>query len=111
MDKTQIITLILGSAAVGALVSSLMTAWTTHLERRARREELIFTKALEMTHKRIDTLTKAFEMSNYTHMELPPEMEMASKFHKALSHLFKHGEVNPEMLKEIEGGNFLNKAP
>lgn len=109
MYKTQLISLLFGSALIGALVSSLMTAWTTHLERKARREELTFSKALEMTHQKIESLTKLFEMSDYTTMSLPPEMEMAAKFHKALSYLFTHGELDATTKKEIYGGAILKR--
>jgi hypothetical protein len=44
MDKGQIIALLFGSAAAAALISAGMTAWTNHLERKARRAETLLNR-------------------------------------------------------------------
>jgi hypothetical protein len=106
MDKTQIITLILGSAAVGALVSSLMTAWTSRLERKARQQELLLTKSLEMaqvTTKRMQELGEALGGGL-----IAPEIVTARWYHRQLSSLFATGKIGDEMEKEFH--DYIHRA-
>ena len=52
MPLTQVILLVLSSAAVGALVSSLLTLLGSALERKARRRELLLSKAIDLAINR-----------------------------------------------------------
>jgi hypothetical protein len=49
---------VLTSAAVGVLVSAMLTLIGQYLERRARQNELLLTKALEMAVRRSDVAMK-----------------------------------------------------
>jgi hypothetical protein len=64
MDKTQIISLLLGSAAVGALMSSVITLLGQVMERRSRIKELIFSKAVEMAQHRAESILAAAKHTN-----------------------------------------------
>lgn len=54
---------VLTSAAVAVLVSQAMTLLGQYLDRRARREELLFTKALEMAIRKNEVMIKTVELS------------------------------------------------
>lgn len=90
MDKTQIITLVLGSAAIGALVSSVITLAGQYFERKARREELLLTKAVEMAHYRY---TIATDYAKTHGGGVVPEIEIAADFHRYLRHLLTHNDL------------------
>jgi len=52
---------VLTSAAVGVLVSSVVTLWGQYLERGARRKELLLTKALEMAKRMSELRMRAVD--------------------------------------------------
>ena len=88
MDKTQLIIALIGSAAVGALVSSLITFLAQWRERKSRREELILSKAIEMAHSRVSNVLQ----SDFKGL-IMPEIEMTQEYHRWLTHLLKHGNL------------------
>ena len=57
---------VLTSAAVGVLVSSIVTLIGQHLERRARREELLLVRALELAAARREFVLQVAEKNNQT---------------------------------------------
>ena len=79
--------IVLGSAAVGALVSSGITMWGQYLERKSRREELILTKAIEMAHTRFE------HVKDIPGAQIPPEIKMAEDYHRWLKYLMNHGKL------------------
>jgi hypothetical protein len=79
MDKTQIITLVLSSAAVGALASSVINLAGQYFERRARKRELILTKAIEMSHQRFENAMTVLKDSGQVG-KIVPEIYMALQY-------------------------------
>jgi hypothetical protein len=96
MDKSQIISLVLGSAAVGALVSSLMTLTGQYFERKSRKREIILGKAIEMAHQRFENTITALRDSGQQG-KIVPEIYMALQYHKSLTALFETGDLDEEM--------------
>ena len=101
MDKLQIISLLLGSAAIGALVSSLMTAWTSHLERKSRREELVLSEAINMGQKNMDV---ALEVARAGGRPVPiiPLIEMVMDYHKWLKSLLDTGQMPADYVRTVD---------
>jgi hypothetical protein len=95
VDKAQIITLVLSSAAIGALVSSIITLTGQYFERKARREELLLTKSIELAVQRTNTIIDAAK-----HGDRPAVLEdnavLAEKYYQWLRHLIKHNAVPDE---------------
>jgi hypothetical protein len=88
MDKTQLTLALIGSAAVGALISSVITALAQWRERKSRREELLLTKAIEMAQSRVATVLQSGFQG-----KIMPEIEMAQQYHRYLKHLLEHGKL------------------
>lgn len=59
MDRAQILIAVIGSAAIGAPVSSLITEVGKWRERQSRREELLLTKAIEMAQSRVSNVRES----------------------------------------------------
>lgn len=76
------------SAAIGALVSSVIAEIGKWRERKAKREELLLSKAIEMAHARFEHLL-AEEFSG----KVMPEIEMTAMYHRWLSHLLDKGKL------------------
>jgi hypothetical protein len=64
MDRIQIISLVLGSAAIGALVLSVITLLGQSFERKARREELLLTKSIDLALQRTGLIVDAAKHGN-----------------------------------------------
>jgi len=58
MDKSQFVLALIGSAAVGALVSSFITAVAQWRERVSRQKELLFTMCVELAKTKTELLMK-----------------------------------------------------
>ncbi|MFL6439881.1 MAG: hypothetical protein ACJ71Q_20080 [Terriglobales bacterium] len=95
MGNGQIISLLLGSAAIGALISSGITELGRWRERKARREELLLAKAVEMAHFRFQAAT---EHANKFGGAVQPEIEMTEEYHGNLKSIFETGFL-PETYK------------
>ena len=54
---------IITSAAVGTLVSNLMTLWGQHLERRSRREELALNQAVGLAVSHRDFVFRFYQQT------------------------------------------------
>ena len=52
MDKSQFVLALIGSAAVGALVSSIITVLAQWRERVSRQKELVFTKSIDLAKQK-----------------------------------------------------------
>ncbi len=66
MDRKQILVAIIGSAALGALVSSVITELGRWRERKSRREELAVAKASEMAHTKVQLMMQVFKDTGQT---------------------------------------------
>jgi hypothetical protein len=80
---------ILGSAAIGALVSSVMTAVDRWRERTARERELLFRSALEISKITAERAAKDSE-------QFTPGLElmMVEKTHEILQQVYKTGKMS-----------------
>jgi hypothetical protein len=97
MDKIQTITLLLSSAAIGALVSAGLTALSQWRERVARYRELLLTKSIEMAQKTTELLIAQSAPGSLFH----PEIVTARWYHRQLASLFKTGKLDADLEKEF----------
>ena len=88
--------LILGSAAVGALVSSVITILGQFFDRIAKKKELIFTKAIEMAHDSIELIQANPQNPDGTTTIRPPIIIMR-RYHRELTMLYEKGELSPRL--------------
>src|ERR1700687_1113008 len=100
MDRSQTLIALLGSAAIGALVSSVITAFAQWRERKSRREELLLTKAIEMAHSRFVNVMTILKDTGQDG-KLEPDLLMLEDYHKSLRHLLKHNELDPATKERI----------
>jgi len=87
---------LLGSAAIGALVSSLITAIAQWRERKSRREELLLTKAMEMARARVATIAAT------TGGKIEPDILMTEDYYVSLKHLIEHDCLDPKTKDRIK---------
>jgi hypothetical protein len=89
---------ILTSAAVAVLVSGAITLLGQYLERRARRGELLFTKALEMAIRKNEVTIRALELSG-GRATLQDEVISAETYLRWLKELLKTGKLPPDAVR------------
>jgi hypothetical protein len=87
--------LVLTSAAVGALASSVVTFVGQLLERRARREELLLVKALEVAKARNEVMVRQAERLA-SGMIVPDMVFSAEVYFRWLECLMKTGKFPPD---------------
>lgn len=88
------------SAAVGALVSAGIGFLGQYLERRARRKELLLTKAIDLAFRRTDVMFRIAERNNRG-MVVRDDASLTGDYYRILEHLFEHG-VLPSDFKAHE---------
>jgi hypothetical protein len=88
--------IVLTSSAVGVLVSSIVALAGQYLERRARRGELLLTKALEMAIRRTDVIMKSIEVSGRGSASLSDEVINAETYLRWLKFLLDSGKLPPD---------------
>jgi len=86
---------ILGSAAVGALVSSLITQLGLWRERHARRQELILSEAVKLGQTQMDTALQVAAAGG-KRTAIIPMIEMIGTYHKLLKHLLETDKLGPD---------------
>jgi hypothetical protein len=86
---------VLTSAAVAVLVSGAITLLGQYLERRARRDELLFTKALETAIRKNEVTIRALEVSG-GHATLQDEVISAETYLRWLKELLNTGKLPPD---------------
>jgi hypothetical protein len=106
MNATPIWILFISSAAIGALVSASMTAFTQWQDRKARQRELIFSKSVEMANTETDRFLKMIEMKGEG--ALYPTIVTARWYHKQLTRLFAEGKIADDLEKDF--GDYINKS-
>jgi len=94
-DTSNLLAL-LSSAAVGALVSSVITTIDRWRERKSRREELLLGKSTEMTRAHIDLIVKSGGG------KIEPPMLMLEDYYRSLKHLVQHDTLDPNDKQRIE---------
>jgi hypothetical protein len=95
MDKAQIITLVLGSAAIGAFVSSVVTLFGQWRERKSRREEIVLTEAVKLAEMNMNaTLNMAKARAAVDKdTRIVPMIEMVRDYHEWLRGLLDTGRL------------------
>jgi hypothetical protein len=101
---TQTASVILGSAAVGALTSSVITFVGQILERRARQKELLISKAIDLAQLQVKFLQDASQAMQ-TGVQIYPYIVYARWYHKELSLLHETNSLSQEI--EIKYADFL----
>jgi hypothetical protein len=96
---------ILGSAAIGALVSSLITALSQWRERSSRKRELLVSKSIEMAHKWTDNSMRILEHTGKSG-DLYPDVVLARWYHRQLTRLFNEGKIADDL--EEDFSDFIN---
>jgi hypothetical protein len=89
------------SAAVGAAISSIVTAISQHYERRMRRDELLLKTATELATKFMDTTTNIAKEYN-KEVDIPPFSWSVYEFHRHLKHLMRYHKLPPDDQKKME---------
>lgn len=99
IDWASIVT----AAAVGSIASSAITLIGQHLERIARRRELLLTKAIELARIKNDR-TVQVTIASRSQAKIDDEVYLARAFFEELEHLFRAGKlpVNAEKYYEQE---------
>jgi hypothetical protein len=87
--------IVLTSAAVASLVSGVITLVGQTLERRSRRRELLFTKAIEMSAARVEFI-KELALKTGGSAALQDPVMLAEKYFRWLTHLLDKGELPAE---------------
>lgn len=108
MDKTQIITLLLSSAAIGALVSAGLTAFSQWRERLARQNELILSKSVELAMKHTEVRLKMAEGMK-AKADIYPEIVIARFYHRQLKRLLHKHLLSSDM--ETEFYEVIHRVP
>src|SRR5882762_6172639 len=88
--------LVLTSAGVAAVVSALITLVGQSLERRSRRDELTFSKALDLAITRSERLIKLVDASPGSTAMLYDDAFQAETYYQWFRHLLTHGELPPD---------------
>ena len=91
MDKTQLILALIGSAAIGALVSSLITVAGQYFERKARRQELLLKEALGLAQWRVDLAVA--QTGPGQRAILTDKVVLTETYYGYLQHLMEHGRL------------------
>jgi hypothetical protein len=86
---------VLTSAAVGVLVSSFVALLGQYLERRARRDELLLTKAVEMAAERRKLAMEVAEKTGAT-ASLLDDAIVAETYFRWLKKLLETGKLPPD---------------
>jgi hypothetical protein len=84
--------ILISSAAVGALVSSIITLVGQQIERNARRRELLLSEAVKMAMGHREYLLK-FAESQHTSVFMPEQARLAQTYFLALSSLITEGNL------------------
>jgi hypothetical protein len=77
---------------VATVISGLFASATVLLDRRARRRELIFTKALELAKLKVDTLIDLYKTTGKRIFTADP-VEYAEWYYKILEQLHSTGRL------------------
>ncbi len=86
---------ILGSAAVGVVVSTVITLIGQFWERRARRKELLLSKAIELAIRRTDIGMRLADKTGKL-VILPDDAMLAAGYYNDLKHLLDKGDLPAE---------------
>jgi hypothetical protein len=94
MGSIEIVFALLGSAAIGALISSIITVLSQRRERKSRREELALATATTMAANRTSTLIKI-------EGKIEPDIVMVEDYFTAFKHLMGHGRLDDKTEERV----------
>jgi len=92
MDSPSLTTIVT-SAAVGALASALVNLIGQAIERKARRRELLLTKAIELAFARRELLMKVVERTGQT-VGLRDDVSITADYFAELTSLLDKGQLS-----------------
>jgi hypothetical protein len=93
ITMSELIPLILGSAAVGALTSSIITLIGQSIERQSRKRELLISKSIDLAVLQVN-LYKDAAVSNGQKVDLMPYIFYARWYHKELENLHSKSKLS-----------------
>lgn len=96
--NVNVISIVLTSAVVSALVTSAITLFGQHFERNARTRELLFTKSVELAKAKTEWLT-AYAKDAQKPVYIAEYGRYAEMYYWLLSELHDHGKL-PKNWKE-----------
>jgi hypothetical protein len=102
---TPYISLILGSAAIGALVSSLITFLGASLERRSRRKDLLMSKAIELAEMHVKFLQETASATRQK-VTIYPYIGYVRWYHRQLTLLHSTDRISADLERRLN--NFIN---
>ncbi len=92
--------LIVSSAAIGAVVSSIITELGRWRERRSRREELALAKAFEMAKSISDMSVELIKLGKG--VQVMPMNDTIATAYVTLKHILAHERLDPAAQKEVD---------
>jgi hypothetical protein len=107
VSTPSLVSLLLSSAAIGALVSAGIAALSSWRERVSRRKELLLSLCVQMAIAVIETHIKTVEMSG-ENAQLYPTVVMARWHQKQLKGLFDKEHLTDDLEKDFS--DFIHKS-
>lgn len=98
----NVVPLVLGSAAIGALDSSVITVCGQYFERKARRKELLLNVATQLSldhHRMLFDTAKAKPGGSYY---IPDAVRLVQTHYQGLSDLLSVGKLPPGMFQTAD---------
>jgi hypothetical protein len=92
--------LIASSAAIGAVVSSVIAELGRWRERKSRREELALTKAFEMAKSITDMSVELIKIGKG--VQVMPMNDTIATAYVTLKHILAHDRLDPAAQKEVD---------
>jgi hypothetical protein len=89
------IALVLSSAAIGAFVSSVVTIVGQAFERKARRRELLLSKAIELAIHRLEYMWRLSQETRTAPSAIFDAVQLAEVYYQWLNGLLDEGEMPP----------------
>ena len=99
-QPSNLTALILGSAAIGALVSSVITIIGQSLDRSAKKKELLFSKAIELSHAYVALLTEMAKSGKA--VMIRPMLVYTRRNHRELKLLYENGKLSPRLEEKFK---------
>lgn len=101
LSWANLLPIILTSAAIGAVVSSILQLIGNYFERKARRREQLLRFAIEMAVQRTELVMRISEKTDAS-VKLQDNIFMATKYYRWLDGLERHGTLPPDAIEAAE---------
>ncbi|HSY48831.1 MAG TPA: hypothetical protein VLC46_08475 [Thermoanaerobaculia bacterium] len=96
--EPQMLATIITSAAVGAVISSAVTFAAQCFERRARRQELLLAKSIDLVHEHL-RFTKEIVAETGMKAVFPTAVTMVADCYQLLQNLMNKGELPKDFVE------------